>query len=136
MQMLQELFKLITLPMIYMIFSILVTSDVLTGMVKAWKLGRFKSRTLRDGLFSSLGELITLALCIVAAEFLPFTSFIVFSLLICMSVKELYSIVENLIEIGVKFPIWLVKGLKVFVDQSNNLEFNKNGGNKNEDSVE
>lgn len=127
MQILQELFKQITLQTMYMIFSVLVTSDVFTGMVKAWKLGKFKSRSLRDGLFGSMGELITLALCILAANLLPFTRFIVFALLIYMSVKELYSVVENLIEIGVKFPTWIVKGLQVFIDQNNNLDFNKKG---------
>lgn len=132
MQILQNLFKQISLETLYIIFSVLVTADVFTGMMKAWKFSNFKSRTLRDGLFGSMGELIVLALCILAANLLPFSRFIVFSLLIYMSVKELYSVVENLIKIGVKFPTWLVKGLQVFIDHNNDLEFSKNIKGENE----
>lgn len=129
MEFLQELFKIIALETLFIIFSVLVSADVLTGIIKAWKFSRFKSRTLRDGLFGSMGELITLALCILATKLVPFANFIVFSLLIYMSIKELYSVVENLILIGVKFPTWLVKGLQVFIDHNNNLDFegDKNG---------
>ena len=110
------------LETLYLIFSILVVGDVITGIIKAWKNGRLKSRTLRDGLFASLGELILLLLCIGAAELVPLTILIVFSILIFMVIKELCSILENLLEIGARVPSWLVKGLKIYVDKFDNLE--------------
>lgn len=110
----------VTLEILYKVFTICVTFDVLTGIIKALKLGRLKSRTLRDGLFGSVGELITLLLCIIATSLIPLVGTIVFILMLFMILKELYSIIENLVVIGVKFPTWLVKGLQVYTDQLDN----------------
>ncbi|MBU3106702.1 phage holin family protein [Clostridium gasigenes] len=107
----------ITLETIYYVFTILVETDILTGVIKAWKKGCFKSRSLRDSMFGSLAELILLVLCILASKLVPVTSFIVFVVLIVMIFKELSSIVENLIECGAKLPTWLTKGLKVYTDK-------------------
>ena len=63
MELIKMLQENISLETLYLIFSILVVGDVITGIIKAWKNGRLKSRTLRDGLFASLGELILLLLC-------------------------------------------------------------------------
>lgn len=110
----------VTLEILYKVFTICVTFDVLTGIIKALKLGRLKSRTLRDGLFGSVGELITLLLCIIATSLIPLVGTIVFILMLFMILKELYSIIENLVVIGVKFPTWLIKGLQVYTDQLDN----------------
>lgn len=122
MELIKMLQENISLQTLYLIFSIEVVVDVITGIMKAWKNGRLKSRTLRDGLFASMGELILLLLCIGAAELVPITIIIVFSILVFMVIKELYSILENLLEIGARIPSWLVKGLKVYVDKFDNLE--------------
>lgn len=117
MEILELLKENVTLDILYKAFTICVTFDVLTGVIKAWKTGRLKSRTLRDGLFGSVGELITLLLCIIATSLIPLLGTIVFTLILFMILKELYSIIENLIVIGVKFPNWMVKGLQVYTDQ-------------------
>lgn len=122
MEFLLKLKEQITLETIYYVFTILVATDILTGVVKAWKKGDFKSRSLRDGMFGSLAELILLVLCILASKLVPITSFIVFVVLLVMIFKELSSIVENLIECGAKLPIWLTKGLKVYTDKLDNLD--------------
>lgn len=107
----------ITLAVLYQIYSLCVGFDVLTGVVKAWKNGRLKSRTMRDGLFSSFGELILLAMCIIGTALIPFISMFVYVILTCMLFKELSSILENLIIIGVKVPKWLIKGLAIYNDR-------------------
>ena len=122
MELIKMLQENISLQTLYLIFSIEVVVDVITWIMKAWKNGRLKSRRLRDGLFASMGELILLLLCIGAAELVPITIIIVFSILVFMVIKELYSILENLLEIGARIPSWLVKGLKVYVDKFDNLE--------------
>ncbi|MBB6622019.1 phage holin family protein [Clostridium gasigenes] len=122
MEFLLKLKEQITLETIYYVFTILVATDILTGVIKAWKKGDFKSRSLRDGMFGSLAELILLVLCILASKLVPVTSFIVFVVLIVMIFKELSSIVENLIECGAKLPTWLTKGLKVYTDKLDNLD--------------
>lgn len=125
MELIKILQENIPLATLYLIFSIEVVADVVTGIIKAWKNGRLKSRTLRDGLFGSLGELILLLLCIGAAKLVPLTTLIVFSILIFMVIKELCSILENLLEMGARVPKWLVKGLKVYVDKLDNLDMDK-----------
>lgn len=107
----------ITLDILYLVFSLCVGFDVLTGIVKAWKNRKLKSKTLRDGLIGSVGELITLLMCMIATALIPILDIVVFMLMLFMILKELYSILENLIIIGVKFPTWLVQGLQVYTDQ-------------------
>lgn len=114
-----NLHEMITLETLYIIFSILVVADVVSGVIKAWKNSRLKSRTLRDGLIASIGELFMLLLCILAAELVPITSIVVFAVLLFMALKELISICENLLEAGVKLPSFLIKGLQIKIDQIN-----------------
>ena len=112
----------VTLITLFYTFGFLVGIDVFTGLIKAWKNGRLKSRTLRDGLFASLGEFIVLFLCVLSATYIPITSPLVYVIIIYMVMKELYSILENLIEIGVKLPKWLVTGLQAYTDKLDNLD--------------
>lgn len=111
----------IALETLYYVFAILVFFDITTGMIKAWKKQNFKSRTLRNGMFASIAEILALLLCIFIANIIPISSAIVFTILIFMVLKEASSIVENLIEIGAKLPKWLIKGLQVNTDKIDNL---------------
>ena len=82
MEIINLLRKNIAVETIYYAFSFLVAFDVITGVVKAWKQGRFRSRTMRDGLFASLGEIMLLALCVAATTFMPITETIVFLIIV------------------------------------------------------
>ena len=119
-----EIKKQVTLETIYIVFSVLVTFDIATGSFKAWKKGRFKSRSLRDGMFESMAELMLLLLCIIIAKLVPISRFIVYVILAAMILKEVSSIVENLIECGAKVPMWLSRGLKVYNDKLDNIDIN------------
>lgn len=112
----------ITLEVLYYIFAFFVAMDILTGVVKAWKNGRMKSRTLRDGLFGSIAEIILLFICMLVNYLIPIARPVIFILFVWMNVKELTSICENLLEIGCNLPGWLVKGLKVYTDKLDELE--------------
>ncbi len=112
----------ITLEVLYYIFAFFVAMDILTGVVKAWKNGRMKSRTLRDGLFGSIAEIILLFICMLVNYLIPIARPVIFILFVWMNVKELTSICENLLEIGCNLPGWLVKGLKVYTDKLDGLE--------------
>lgn len=118
-----ELIKLlqsnVPLSTTYLMYACLVFADVMSGMLKAWKNGRFKSRTLRDGMFASIGELFVLILCIFFANLMPLAIVegVVFAILTFMIVKEISSILENLVATGVRLPNWLVKGLQVYTEK-------------------
>lgn len=112
----------ITLEVLYYIFAFFVAMDILTGVVKAWKNGRMKSRTLRDGLFGSIAEIILLFICMLVNYLIPISGPVIFILFVWMNVKELTSICENLLDIGCNLPSWLVKGLKVYTDKLDSLD--------------
>ena len=118
MNLLRENVKLETLYYIYIIF---VGVDIITGMIKAWQKGSFKSRTLRNGLFVSLGEMVFLALAAIIATLIPIAEMPIFFIFVTMSIKELSSIVENLVVIGVPVPNWLCRGLNVYTEKLDNL---------------
>ena len=115
--MLEILKENVRLNVLYEVFCICVTFDVMTGVIKALKNKRLKSKTLRDGLFASIGELITLLLCMLSTSLIPITTSMVYTLMGFMILKELFSILENLVQIGVNFPTWLIKGLEVYAEK-------------------
>lgn len=110
------------LEQLYYIYILFVGVDIVTGMIKAWQKGNFKSRTLRNGLFVSLGEMVFLALAAIVATLIPIAELPVFFIFVTMSIKELSSVVENLVEIGVPIPAWLCRGLNVYNERLDNLD--------------
>lgn len=122
MELIHELQKNITLETLYYIFATLVFFDIVTGMAKAWKKQNFKSRTLRNGMFASMGEILALLLCIFIGSIIPIAEVVVFAILIFMVLKEITSIIENLTELGAKLPNWLTKGLQIQTDKFNNFK--------------
>lgn len=121
MDFIKEINNYITLNTLYTLFAFFIFLDNVTGLIKAFKTGRIKSRTLRDGLFCSVGELVLLAIAIILVYFIPALNLFIFMLIFFMALKELISILENLVEIGVRLPKWLIKGLKVYTDKIENL---------------
>lgn len=121
MEILKELNTYITLNTLYTLFAFFIFVDNITGLIKAFKTGRIKSRTLRDGLFCSVGELVLLAMAITLVYFIPVIRLFIFMLIFFMALKELISVLENLVEIGVRLPKWLIKGLKVYTDKIENI---------------
>lgn len=122
MELIQILQKNVTLEVLYYTFAILVAADIFTGIIKAWKNGKMKSKTLRNGLFGSMGEVILLFICMFINYLIPISRYIIFILFICMNIKELTSICENLTEIGCKLPKWIVNGLNVYTEKLDILE--------------
>ena len=121
MEMIREIETYMTLNTLYTLFAFFIFVDNVTGLIKAFKTGRIKSRTLRDGLFCSVGELVLLAIAITLVYFIPVIRLFIFMLIFFMALKELISILENLVEIGARLPKWLIKGLKVYTDKIENL---------------
>lgn len=121
MEMIREIERYMTLNALYTLFAFFIFLDTVTGLIKAFKTGRIKSRSLRDGLFCSVGELVLLAMAIILVYFIPALNLFIFMLIFFMALKELISILENLVEIGVRLPKWLIKGLKVYTDKIENL---------------
>lgn len=114
---LKEIMELVSLETLFITFGFLVFIDTLTGVIKAWKNGRMKSRTLKNGLFQSLAEMVFMACCIFFSYIMPIVGCVMFLSFTWLNFKEFYSIIENLVEIGFEPPSFLVKGLKKWIDK-------------------
>lgn len=121
-----------TAEKLYLMYLGLIAFDFLTGILRAGKEGRLRSRTCRDGIFSTVGELCLLAIGLATCKFLPEIYRVVSTLTLGFMIKELLSIFENLAGLGVWLPKFLVNALEVAVDQIDKGEkpSNKNSKDK------
>lgn len=107
----------LTADKLYMMYLGLIAFDFITGILCAGKEGRLRSRTCRDGIFSTAGELCLLALGMIASRFMPDFYSVVSTITLGFMVKELLSVFENLVRLGVWMPSFLINALEVAVDK-------------------
>ena len=108
---------MLTLDVSFKLFFIAVVIDFLTGIISAGRHGALKSRTCSDGMFRSLGELITLAIFAIVAHYVPGVRDYMNVFTLGFILKECISIMENLVKLGVSFPAPLVSMLNAYHDQ-------------------
>ncbi len=109
----------------YLFFNII---DWITGSLKAIKLKKLSSYSGTKGLFKKIGNwvVIIIAFCfstmfeIVGTKFLNINLTIMYSLgwftFVMLFINENISILENLVELGIKVPPILIKSLKITED--------------------
>lgn len=88
---------------LFILCSILIFSDVLTGYLKAFKNKKVNSSISRDGFIKKIGWVISLILGIALDYFIQVHVFLLGTAFVCMATEGI-SIYENLSEIGVKLP--------------------------------
>ena len=117
---------------LFLAFAILNVVDYFTGWYKANQTGTENSNKGLRGIMKKLGYWVVIAIAFfVAVGFkdigsviginLGFTVFIGWFTLCTFIINEIRSVLENLVEIGVEVPPWLVKGLKVANDKINDM---------------
>ena len=116
---------MLTLDVSFKLFFMAVVIDFLTGIISAGRHGALKSRTCSDGMFRSLGELITLGIFAIVAHYVPGVGDYVNIFTIGFILKECISIMENLVKLGVSFPAPLVNMLNAYHDQVENGQIKK-----------
>lgn len=82
---------------------ILITIDILTGLVIAWRNGDFKSSVMRTGLSKKFGELVYILVGILT-KFALGTELILYFTVGYICLMELSSLAENCDRLGVKIP--------------------------------
>ena len=99
--------------------------DYITGWMKAWKLKKESSSVGLAGVIKKLGYWIVIATSFLTAFVLTtlgedilnidlsFLSLLGWFTLACLSINEIRSILENLVEYGLDVPYVLIKGLAV-----------------------
>ena len=116
---------MLTLDVSFKLFFMAVVIDFLTGVISAGRNGSLKSRTCSDGMFRSLGELITLGIFAIVAHYVPGVGDYVNIFTLGFILKECISIMENLVKLGVSFPAPLVNMLNTYHDQVENGQIKK-----------
>lgn len=88
---------------LFIICSVLIFSDVLTGYLKAFKNKKINSSISRDGFIKKIGWIIALLLGVVLDYFIHVHIFLLGTAIVCLT-TEAISVYENLSDVGVKLP--------------------------------
>ena len=114
--------ELITIENLFMLFFGAIIIDFITGVLVAGKEGRLKSRTCRQGIFTTIGEFIVLTIFLCIDYLIPNISFMLGTFMAGFLFKEALSIIENLIRLDVYIPNSIKKMLEVGVENIENKE--------------
>ena len=109
---LQAMFSGFSLNIGYITYALLalIVTDFATGIVKAYKAHGLNSSKLRDGGFKKAGIILVVVLGYGLSLLFTDSNFIIFHSIEAYYIyTELVSVIENLGELGVNMPAWLVK---------------------------
>lgn len=123
----------------FVAFAVLNVIDYITGLMKAKYYNIENSMAGVKGAIKKLGYWLTILIAFFiayafvqfGAEFgidFGFTQFIGWFVLITFIINEIRSVLENLVQMDVELPPWLIKGLEVASDKINKAA----GGDKND----
>ena len=88
---------------LFIVCSILIFTDVLTGYLKAFKNKKVNSSISRDGFIKKIGWMIALILGVALDYFIHVHIFLFGTATVCI-ITEAISVYENLSDVGVKLP--------------------------------
>lgn len=97
--------------------SVLVV-DTLSGMIKSYIKGTYKSKLFRVGVIKKCGYMLAVILAVQLDKLIGDTGALRGALLLCFVANEGTSIIENLGEIGIKFPAPIINAIAVLRDKS------------------
>ena len=114
------------------VVCIFIVFDILTGLLAALKKGKFKSSTMRKGLISKVGEIVSVLLFMGIEVLLPYINIIinlplVQFITIYIVLMEIGSIIENIGRINPKVAELCVN---IFDEFKNSIGF---GGDESND---
>lgn len=88
---------------LFIICSILIFTDVVTGYLKALKNKKLNSSVSRDGYIKKVGWIVALVLGVALDYFIHVHIFLFGTAIVCIT-TEAISVYENLSDVGVKLP--------------------------------
>jgi toxin secretion/phage lysis holin len=88
---------------LFIICSILIFTDVLTGYLKAFKNRKVNSSISRDGFIKKVGWMVALVLGVALDYFIHVHIFLFGTAVVCIT-TEAISVYENLADVGVSLP--------------------------------
>ena len=101
---------------------ILMSLDIITGLLNAWAKKCVKSSIMRQGLAKKFGEIVVLAIGHLFVVGINMPDFITTLFSFYISLMESISIIENLDALGVPIPKFIKNVLKDVRDRIDKLE--------------
>lgn len=99
--------------------------DVLTGIIKAWKIGKLRSRTAWFGYVRKMLSFVVVIVANIIDQIMGLNGVLTFGTVLFYIANEGLSIVENLARIGVKIPASITDRLHVIESDSQKEEEEK-----------
>lgn len=99
--------------------------DVLTGIIKAWKIGKLRSRTAWFGYVRKMLSFVVVIVANIIDQIMGLNGVLTFGTVLFYIANEGLSIVENLAQIGVKIPASITDRLHVIESDSQKEEEKK-----------
>lgn len=100
------------------VFITILIIDTVSGMLKAWNLGQYESSKFRSGFIKKSAYLLGIILAVQVDKLISGNSILRDAVLTFFTANESFSIIENLGQMGVKFPPALSNAIKTL--NSNN----------------
>ncbi|MCI3197618.1 holin family protein [Bacillus sp. HU-1818] len=100
------------------LFLILTIIDVITGVIKAWKFKKLRSRSAWFGYVRKMLNFLVIIVANVVDTVMNLNGVLTFSTVLFYIANEGLSITENLAQIGVKIPVFITDRLHVIENES------------------
>lgn len=97
---------------------ILIIIDILTGVVKAWKMGKLRSRNAWFGYVRKVMTFLVIIVANIMDQVIGLNGVLTFGTVLFYISQEVLSITENLAQIGVKVPAAIIDRLQVIDNKS------------------
>lgn len=104
------------------LLAVLMLLDVITGLMKAWKNKRLRSRNALYGYARKIGIYVAIIVANIIDQVFGFNGAVATATVLFYIGNELLSIVENLAQIGVKVPSVITDKLHVINEEENKEE--------------
>jgi toxin secretion/phage lysis holin len=97
---------------------ILIIIDILTGIVKAWKMGKLRSHSAWFGYVRKMLTFLVIIVANIMDQVLGLSGVLTFGTVLFYISQEVLSITENLAQVGVKVPKAITDRLQVIEEKS------------------
>lgn len=99
-------------------FMTVLVIDTFSGMIKSYINGTYKSKLFRHGVVKKCGYMLAVILAVQLDKLIGDTGALRGALLLCFVANEGTSIIENLGEIGIKFPAPIINAIAILKEKA------------------
>ncbi|WP_430508402.1 phage holin family protein [Rossellomorea marisflavi] len=104
------------------LLMVLIIIDIITGVVKAWKFQKLRSRSAWFGYVRKMLTFLVIIVANVIDQILGLSGVVSFGTVLFYVGQEVLSITENLAQVGVKVPKTITKRLQVIEEKSEDYD--------------